>query len=133
MSEETYTFDQARARLEDIVSQVRKKDTALEASLDLLEEGVRLANLCTEQIDHTQWREATGEQDAQTVEGGPDAAAEATDATESDTAAQADVSEEDAERDAGDDTAPDHDAASDGSSDDTSYADEASDDATEGA
>jgi exodeoxyribonuclease VII small subunit len=61
MTEDRHTFDQARARLEDIVAQVRKKDTPLETSLDLLEEGVRLANLCTEQIDHTQWREAAGE------------------------------------------------------------------------
>jgi hypothetical protein len=34
---------------------VRKKDTSLEKSLDLLEEGVRLANACTELIDHQDW------------------------------------------------------------------------------
>ncbi len=56
MAEEAYGFDQARARLEEIATQVRKKDVSLEKSLDLLEEGVRLANLCTEQIDQTQWR-----------------------------------------------------------------------------
>ena len=49
-------FEQARVRLEEIAAQVRKKDTSLEKSLDLLEEGVRLANLCTELIDQTQWR-----------------------------------------------------------------------------
>jgi glutaredoxin len=32
---------EARARLEEIVAQVRKKDVSLEKSLDLLEEGVR--------------------------------------------------------------------------------------------
>ena len=37
------------------MAQVRKKDTSLEKSLDLLEEGVRLANACTEQIDHADW------------------------------------------------------------------------------
>jgi exodeoxyribonuclease VII small subunit len=45
-----HSFATARARLEEIVSQVRKKDTSLEKSLDLLEEGVRLANQCTELI-----------------------------------------------------------------------------------
>ena len=51
MSDEAYSFSTARVRLEEIVSQVRKKDTSLEKSLDLLEEGVRLANACTELIE----------------------------------------------------------------------------------
>lgn len=55
MPEESYGFAKARVRLEEIVSQVRKKDTSLEKSLDLLEEGVRLANQCTELIDHADW------------------------------------------------------------------------------
>ena len=53
MADEKYTFEQARVRLEEIASEVRKKDTSLEKSLDLLEEGVRLANTCTELVDHT--------------------------------------------------------------------------------
>ncbi|MCX8006874.1 MAG: exodeoxyribonuclease VII small subunit [Coriobacteriia bacterium] len=53
MSEERYTFEQARARLEEIASLVRKKDTSLERSLELLEESVRLANVCTELVDRT--------------------------------------------------------------------------------
>ena len=63
MADERYNFAQARARLEEIVSQVRKKDTSLEKSLDLLEEGVRLANTCTELSDHTEWRTVAEEQD----------------------------------------------------------------------
>jgi exodeoxyribonuclease VII small subunit len=55
MSDDSYNFSTARTRLEDIVAQVRKKDTSLEKSLDLLEEGVRLANSCTELIDHADW------------------------------------------------------------------------------
>ncbi|HEY5540602.1 MAG TPA: exodeoxyribonuclease VII small subunit [Coriobacteriia bacterium] len=55
MADESYSFNTARTRLEEIVSQVRKKDTSLEKSLDLLEEGVRLANACTELIDHQDW------------------------------------------------------------------------------
>ena len=66
MAEDTYSFEQARVRLEEIASQVKRKDTSLEKSLDLLEEGVRLANLCTEQIDQTQWRSV----ETTAVEGG---------------------------------------------------------------
>jgi len=58
MPEDSYSFTAARTRLEEIVSQVRKKDTSLEKSLDLLEEGVRLANQCTELIDHADWEAA---------------------------------------------------------------------------
>ncbi len=53
MADEKYTFEQAKIRLEEIASLARKKDTSLEKSLDLLEEGVRLANICTELVDHT--------------------------------------------------------------------------------
>jgi exodeoxyribonuclease VII small subunit len=56
MGDTEYTFATARTRLEDIVTEVRKKDLSLESSLDLLEEGVRLANTCTEQIDQSEWR-----------------------------------------------------------------------------
>lgn len=55
MPDDDYSFSRTRARLEDIVTQVRKKDVSLEKSLDLLEEGVRLANQCTELIDHADW------------------------------------------------------------------------------
>lgn len=68
MANEEYTFSQARTRLEDIVTQVRKKDTSLEQSLELLEEGVRLANACTELIDSTELRTVAvdgGSQDAE--------------------------------------------------------------------
>ncbi len=65
MADEQYNFAKARARLEEIVSQVRKKDISLEQSLDLLEEGVRLANICTELSDHTEWRTVIEEQVAE--------------------------------------------------------------------
>ncbi len=78
MSEQPRTFSQARARLEEIVAQVRKKDTSLEASLDLLEEGVKLANQCTELIDHADWQDETPADDAQDTDAGeaPDEEAE---------------------------------------------------------
>lgn len=68
MADERYTFSQARTRLEEIVTQVRKKDTSLEKSLDLLEEGVRLANVCTELSDHTEWKSVAGETLAEDAE-----------------------------------------------------------------
>ena len=58
MSDERYSFTMARERLEEIVTQVRKKDVSLEQSLDLLEEGIRLANICTELSDQTDLRQA---------------------------------------------------------------------------
>jgi exodeoxyribonuclease VII small subunit len=64
MADESYSFSTARARLEDIVSEVRKKDTSLEKSLDLLEEGVRLANQCTELIDQQDWTNVTAPESA---------------------------------------------------------------------
>ncbi len=60
MTDESYSFTAAKTRLDEIVTQVRKKDTSLEKSLDLLEEGVRLANVCTELIDQTDWANAPG-------------------------------------------------------------------------
>lgn len=64
MTDERYTFEQARLRLEEIAAEVRKKDVSLEKSLDLLEEGVRLANICTELVDHTDLSASVGAADA---------------------------------------------------------------------
>jgi len=55
MSADQFSYSQAKGRLDDIVVEVRKKDISLEKSLDLLEEGVRLANRCTELIDQADW------------------------------------------------------------------------------
>ncbi|MDP1808530.1 MAG: exodeoxyribonuclease VII small subunit [Actinomycetota bacterium] len=51
------SFEEALSKLEAIVAQVKQPDIPLDKSLDLLEEGVRLANVCTEKTDHTYWRE----------------------------------------------------------------------------
>lgn len=56
MSDDTQTFEKTRARLEGILVEVRRKDTSLEQSLELLEEGVRLLNQCNELIDQTAWK-----------------------------------------------------------------------------
>lgn len=77
MTDESYSFTAAKTRLDEIVTQVRKKDTSLEKSLDLLEEGVRLANVCTELIDHTDWvtpPSGSGEAAEAGVEAGVEAA-----------------------------------------------------------
>lgn len=68
MADEKYTFSQARVRLEEIVAQVRKKDVSLEKSIELLEEGVRLANQCTELSDHSEWQTVVEEQQADASE-----------------------------------------------------------------
>ena len=79
MADESHSFSTARARLEEIVSQVRKKDTSLEKSLDLLEEGVRLANACTELIDHQDWATTSAAEGVGTAAPEPSEADAATD------------------------------------------------------
>lgn len=72
MEQAESTFEDALTRLEEIVTEVRKKDTDLDRSLELLEEGVTLANVCTEKIDHTRifaGDQETGEREVQSGEG----------------------------------------------------------------
>ncbi len=100
------TFEQAKARLDEIVTAVRRKDASLEQSLDMLEEGVRLANICTERIDHTQWRSVVDA--GATTSGSGDEAAEGAEedaaeqestgegAGEDETGTSAELAEEDA-------------------------------------
>lgn len=45
------TFTEVRARLDQIVAEVRKKDLSLEKSLDLYEEAIALGNRCAELVD----------------------------------------------------------------------------------
>lgn len=51
MAEKDFTYSEAKARLDEIVAEVRRKDVSLEKSLDLLEEAGRLASHCTDLID----------------------------------------------------------------------------------
>jgi exodeoxyribonuclease VII small subunit len=60
---EELSFEAALARLDEIVAQVKQGDVSLDQSLELLEEGVRLANACTEKTDHTYWREELKDSD----------------------------------------------------------------------
>jgi exodeoxyribonuclease VII small subunit len=67
MSDDRSTFETTKARLEDIVVQVRRKDVSLEQSLDMLEEAVRLVNQCNDLIDQTSFKSAS---EAAAVEAG---------------------------------------------------------------
>lgn len=134
MTDESYSFTAAKMRLDEIVTQVRKKDTSLEKSLDLLEEGVRLANVCTELIDHADWASA------------PDAAVGSPGGAHAASAQQVDVSDteaDDAEGAASDDApeAPVEETDTEGTADDAvgdvwsedeAWADEAEDDPSDG-
>jgi len=145
MTDESYSFTAAKTRLDEIVTQVRKKDTSLEKSLDLLEEGVRLANVCTELIDHADWASAPGSvpQAESGVAAETAVVAGAVDATAADDAADTDT-DADAGTDAGTDAssesaadAVDADAGSDDAvgdvwSEDEAWADEAEDDPSDG-
>jgi exodeoxyribonuclease VII small subunit len=52
MAKESYeTFGEVRARLDEIVVEVRNKDLSLEKSLDLYEEAIKLGNRCAELVD----------------------------------------------------------------------------------
>jgi len=138
MTDESHGFSAAKTRLDEIVTQVRKKDTSLEKSLDLLEEGVRLANICTEQIDQTDWSAAVVTQTApetvaadiaagteDTTPVAPDATTDSVDAAVEPVATESDAS---AERSAEGKT----DEVGEVWSEDEAWADEVQDDPSDG-
>ena len=51
MAEKKVTFEQAMARLGEIVKQLEQGDASLEDALTLFEEGTRLMKKCTTQLD----------------------------------------------------------------------------------
>ena len=51
MNDQRDSYEATKARLEEISAAARAKDVTLEKSIELLEEAVRLANLCTEHVD----------------------------------------------------------------------------------
>jgi exodeoxyribonuclease VII small subunit len=82
------TYEATRARLEEISAAARAKDVTLEKSIELLEEAVRLANLCTEHVDQVETFSADrdGSEDADR-ETGEAAAAEGANPSQRDHAA----------------------------------------------
>lgn len=53
-------FDQLMDRLKEIVEKVQDVSLGLEESLDLLEEGIDIANKCTERVDRIVDEEGSG-------------------------------------------------------------------------
>lgn len=51
MTEKEYTFEQALARLEEIVRGLENGSLPLDRSIELFEEGNALVKLCTEKLD----------------------------------------------------------------------------------
>lgn len=51
------SFGEVRARLDEIVAEVRDKDLSLEKSLDLYEEAIKLGNKCAELVDKPDFTE----------------------------------------------------------------------------
>ena len=138
MTDESYSFTAAKTRLDEIVTQVRKKDTSLEKSLDLLEEGVRLANVCTELIDHADWASTPGttaESSVAVADADEAESADADDAGSADADVAASAADPGADGsivlDPDVDTRPDA-AIGDVWSEDEAWADEAEDDPSDG-
>lgn len=48
---DTQSFSDISARLDEIVSQVRSKDTSLEKSLDLFDEAIKLGSQAVDMVD----------------------------------------------------------------------------------
>ncbi len=72
---ECTTFSEARARLDEIATEVRKKDLSLEKSLDLYEEAIQLGNRCAELVDKPDFTPEEAEAAAEALEGeAPDVA-----------------------------------------------------------
>lgn len=67
-SEGHETFGELRARLDEIVVEVRDKDLSLEKSLDLYEEAIKIGNRCAELVDKPDYTDEEAAQAAQTLE-----------------------------------------------------------------
>lgn len=54
MAEKKMTFEQAMARLEEIVKQLEQGEAPLEDALSLFEEGTKLMKKCSAQLDRAE-------------------------------------------------------------------------------
>ncbi len=68
------TFSEVRARLDEILVEVRKKDLSLEKSLDLYEEAIKLGNRCAELVDKPDFTEQEAQAAMEAIEGKADGA-----------------------------------------------------------
>ena len=76
------TFDDVTGRLDEIVSQVRDRDSSLEKSLDLFDEAIALGSKAVELVDNTDFSAAELERLAEVDAAGTTEAAQAADAAE---------------------------------------------------
>lgn len=81
------TFDDITGRLDEIVVDVRSKDTSLERSLDLFDEAIALGSKAVELVDTTNFTEE--ERAKLAAKAQEDAEADADNATPSEAASQA--------------------------------------------
>ncbi len=56
MNDQTLTFEQAFAQLEEIVARLESGDLTLDESVTLYEQGQKLARLCGEMLDSAELR-----------------------------------------------------------------------------
>lgn len=82
------TFSQITGRLDEIVGQVRDKDTSLERSLDLFDEAIALGSAAVDLVDTNEF---SSEEEALLAEseGKPEAASADTDASDAQAASAA--------------------------------------------
>lgn len=66
---EQQTFGELRARLDEIVVEVRDKDLSLEKSLDLYEEAIKLGNRCAELVDKPDYTDEEAARAAEALAG----------------------------------------------------------------
>ena len=55
IANEPRTFAEVRARLDEIVTEVRNPELSLEKSLDLYEEAVKLGGMCADMVDRANY------------------------------------------------------------------------------
>jgi len=61
MDNKEMTYEQALARLEEIVASLDKNDLPLDKALALFEEGTALATFCTEKLENAKQKIKTAE------------------------------------------------------------------------
>lgn len=70
------TYDEITGRLDEIVADVRDKDTSLERSLDLLDEAIELGSRAVEMVDKVEFTPAEQQDFAEGEQAGAEAAEE---------------------------------------------------------
>lgn len=97
MSETTeHTFEDITGRLDEIIAQVRSKDTSLERSLDLFDEAIALGSKAVELVDSFDMSDAEASM-LEAAQSQSDGGSDARDAAEGDGVPVGDVQEGDSD------------------------------------